>query len=133
MDKLRHKIGQELANHRTGVLCADGELGPQAMPVQYRLVGLDLECLLPRWSNLAYTLEAGGQVLLVILSAPDSQQRWIRYEGRAELLPSPDWPALLPGVRAPEDRYTVIRIRPARIDLIDESAGWGARETLDLA
>lgn len=131
-DKLRDQIAGELATRRVGVLSAGGELGPQAMPVRYLLRGLEVECLLPRWSELAYMLEEQTQVVMVVLSAPESDQRWIRYQGMAEPVTEPDWAELLPGEKAPGDRHTVIRIRPVRIDLIDQAAGWGARETLDL-
>jgi hypothetical protein len=132
-DKLRSQITQEMASHRVGVLSAGGEWGPQAMPVRYRLTGLEVECLLPRWSELTYELEESNRAVLVVLSAPDSDQRWIRFQGTAEQVDAPDWATLLPGEQAPADRYTVIRIRPTRIDLFDHQRGWGARETLDLA
>jgi hypothetical protein len=46
-DKLRKQLTDEMSGHRIGVLSASGELGPQALPVQYRLQGLELLCLLP--------------------------------------------------------------------------------------
>ena len=33
---------------------------------------------------------------------------------------------------AADDRYVTVNLTPKRVDLIDESHGWGARETLDL-
>jgi hypothetical protein len=44
-------------------------------------------------------------------------------------------PGLLPqGLRArpPAELYRLVEVTPTRIDLIDERAGWGHRETLDL-
>jgi len=46
--------------------------------------------------------------------------RWLQYLGTACIADSSD------------ERYATIHIMPERIDLIDESRGWGARETLDL-
>jgi hypothetical protein len=131
-DHLRDQIAHELGAHRIGVLSAGGELGPHALPVQFRADGLDLLCLLPRWSEVGYTLESSPQVILVVLTAPDSDQRWIRYQGAAERIESPDWSTLLPGAKSPADRFHLIRIHPTRIDLIDERRGFGARETLDI-
>jgi nitroimidazol reductase NimA-like FMN-containing flavoprotein (pyridoxamine 5'-phosphate oxidase superfamily) len=122
-DQLRAQIIGELQERRIGVLSAGGELGPHALPVQYRLDGIEVRCLLPRWSEIAYALEENARVLLVVLSAPESEKRWVRYQGTAELIPSLD---------SADDRFYLVRIRPARIDLIDEGRGWGARETLDL-
>lgn len=123
----------ELGARRIGVLSAGGELGPHALPVQFTLEGLDALCLLPRWSELAYALAGSDRVVLVVLAAPESERRWVRYRGTASLVAPADWPARSPAVPAPDDRFHLIRIRPERIDLIDEERGWGARETLDLA
>jgi hypothetical protein len=112
------------------------------MPVRYRNVGLEVDCLLPRWADVAYYIEQDPHVLLVILDSPPTGGgepggglRWLQYRGTAQPISSPDWDRLLPEgtprVR-PEERYVAIRITPERIDLIDESYGWGARETLDL-
>ena len=46
--------------------------------------------------------------------------RWLQYLGTACIVESTD------------EQYTTIHIMPERIDLIDESHGWGARETLDI-
>jgi hypothetical protein len=62
--------------------------------------------------------------------------RWLQYRGSAQPIAAPEWSSLLPegmsNARAAEERYVAVRIKPARIDLIDETRGWGARETLDL-
>lgn len=132
-DKLRDQIANALAGSRVGVLSACGEFGPHAMPVIYRLDGLDVECLLPRWAELAYMLEERTPVMLTILSEPESEQRWLRYQGVSQPVPDPNWSELLPDEKVPAETHTVVRIQPNRIDLIDQAAGWGARETLDLA
>lgn len=133
IDQLRDQILAELKSRRVAVVSASGEFGPSSQPVQYWLNGLEVECLLPRWSELAYALtEESDRVIMVVLSTPESDQRWVRYQGRAVVVESPDWAALLPWEKAPADRYYLIRISPERIDLIDEGQGWGARQTLDL-
>lgn len=95
---------------------------------------------------MTYHLEQNPQVLLVIHDYPPTNSspqaggsegglRWLQYLGTAQPLDSPDWSELLPAATATpllDDLYIVIRVTPERIDLIDESRGWGARETLDL-
>lgn len=131
-DKLRDLIASELARRCVGVLSVCGEFGPQAMPVSYRLDGLDVVCILPRWSELAYLLEESAPVMLIVQADPENNQRWVRYQGVSAPVPHPRWAELLPGEKAPGEKHTVVRLRATRIDLIDQTAGWGARETLDL-
>lgn len=119
IDKLRDQITRELAAHQVGVLSLATPAGPLAMPVRYQTRGLELECLLPRWSDLAYHLEEPRTAVLVVLVPPDGAQRWLRYEGVAS--PTP----------ASADLHQIIQVRPVRIDLIDQQKGWGARETLE--
>jgi len=60
---------------------------------------------------------------------------WLQVQGKARPLAAPDWGRLLPGETArtwPESCYCVLRVTPTRLDLIDESKGWGARETLEV-
>lgn len=113
------------------------------MPVRYRNHGLEVDCLVPRWADVAYYLEQDPRVFLVILDiqangpSPVSGQalRWLEYRGTAQVVSSPDWAGLLPegtSTVRPDDLYLVIHVTPERIDLHDESRGWGARETLEL-
>jgi hypothetical protein len=46
--------------------------------------------------------------------------RWLQYRGIARIGDSTD------------ERYVTIHITPQHIDLIDESRGWGARETYEI-
>ena len=142
MDELRDCIVAYLLKHRQCILTTSGATGAWAMPAPYRplaeAVGsriLDVECLLPRWADVLYHLEQCPEVLLIVLDAQGAGLRWLQYQGTAQGVDMPDWPRLLPKevfpVR-PEDRYSVVRVTPHRIDFIDETRGWGARETLDL-
>jgi len=47
--------------------------------------------------------------------------RWMQYGGVAVVADS-----------SSDERYVKVHIVPERIDLIDESRGWGVRETLDM-
>ena len=60
---------------------------------------------------------------------------WLQLQGTAQLVAEPDWSGLLPdwtSAVAPGDLYLVVRVTPARLDLFDESQGWGARETVEM-
>jgi len=116
LDRLRTHLTHLLQSNPVGVLCAEG---PTAMPVRFEAQGLDLLCRLPRWSDLAYHLEADQPILLVV--PIQATQRWLRYEGISQPAPPVD------------DLYHTVRLTAIRIDLIDETRGWGARETLELS
>lgn len=135
MDELRDRIAAYLLRHCVCVISTGGTTGAWAMPVWYRSRALEVECLLPRWADAAYHLEQNPQALLVIHELQAAGLRWLEYRGIARRIDSPDWAGLLPEgmpLVRPEERYVAFRIKPERIDLIDESQGWGARETLDL-
>lgn len=132
-DQLRDLLQGELASRQVAVLSLAAAGGPEAMPVRYRSQGLTVDCLVPRWSDLAYYLQGEAQVLLVVLTDPGHDGRWLRCRGTARPLAAPDWAALLPGIPDPSDLYLAVRVQPSRLDLIDQARGWGARETLDLA
>jgi hypothetical protein len=140
-NELRDRITAYLANHRVCVVSTSGTLGAWAMPALYRVVAnaLEVECLLPRWADVTFHLEQDPQVLLIIGDACAQEKRnglrWLQYRGTARPSVAPEWSSLLPEGRStarPEERYVAMRIKPARIDLIDETRGWGARETLEL-
>ncbi|MBI3359888.1 MAG: pyridoxamine 5'-phosphate oxidase family protein [Chloroflexi bacterium] len=134
MDELRDTVANYLLKHQVCVLSTSGTAGAWAMPTWYRSRGLEVECLVPRWADVAYYLEQNPEVLLVIHDPQAASLRWLQYRGVARLIDSPDWSSLLPermSIVRPEERYVTFRIKPERIDLIDESRGWGARETLD--
>lgn len=110
-----------------------------AIPVRYRTKNLELDCLVPRWADAAYYVEQSPDVLLVILSALpsgiDDRLCWLQYRGTAQPVATPDWSGLLPkgeSLALAADLYLVFHLVPERIDLLDESQGWGARETLEI-
>lgn len=159
-DKLRDEMAAYFSQHRVCVLSTAGTKGAWAMPVRYRNHGLELDCLLPRWTDVAYYVEQDPRVMVVILDPPSSPLlggtrgglRWLQLQGTARPVEEPDWAGLLPedtptpspGLRLseakrsgassgpPGDLYLVIRVTPERMDLFDESQGWGVRETLQL-
>ncbi|MFQ5854307.1 MAG: pyridoxamine 5'-phosphate oxidase family protein [Anaerolineae bacterium] len=143
LEELRDRMTAFLSHHRVCVLSTAGAQGAWAMPVRYRNRGLEVDCLLPRWADVAYHVEQDPHVLLVIQDPPSSPLVggtrgglcWLQYQGFARPVAAPDWEGLLPGWTAstsPDELYLVIRVTPERIDLFDESRGWGARETLKL-
>jgi hypothetical protein len=135
IDATRDHIEARLAAHRYCLVTAGSIEGFASLPARYRAVGLEVDCLLPLWSEASYYVEDDPRVELVIGCVFEDIGSWLQLRGTAQILDLPDWPALLsqrPGMVAPADLYRVIRVRPTRIDLFDERRGWGARETLDL-
>jgi hypothetical protein len=134
LDELRERIAAYLAEHRVCVFSTAGPEGGRAMPVLYRSRGLEVECLLPRWSDVAYDVWRDPRVTLVFLDARAPEQRWLQYEGTARPVERSDWSDWLPGECAAlsDELYQVVQVTPCRINLMDASRGWGARETLDL-
>jgi nitroimidazol reductase NimA-like FMN-containing flavoprotein (pyridoxamine 5'-phosphate oxidase superfamily) len=142
LDELRERIATYLAEHQVCVLSTAGSEDAWAMPVHYRSHGLEIDCLLPRWADVAYHLEQDPRVMLVILDTRKTSEvlppalRWLQVRGTARPVEEPDWETLLPEetrTSVPPDKlYLVVRVAPERIDLLDESRGWGVRETLDL-
>lgn len=132
---MHDRIDRALAAGQAGVLSAATAGGVWSMPVRYRSAGLQIDCLLPRWSDLVSVLEEDPAVVLVVLDPGGLDRGWLQVQGRAETVAAPDWAGLLPQVQArlrPEELYRLIRIRPVRFDLFDGRAGWGGRETLDM-
>jgi nitroimidazol reductase NimA-like FMN-containing flavoprotein (pyridoxamine 5'-phosphate oxidase superfamily) len=142
LDKLRERMAAYLTQHRVCVLSTAGSEDAWAMPVRYRNHGLEVDCLLPRWADVAYHLEQDPRVMLVILDTRETSEvwppalRWLQVRGTARPVEGPDWAGLLPEDThtsvPPDSLYLVVRVTPERIDLLDESRGWGVRETLDL-
>ncbi len=141
LDALFDRMVAFLNRHHRCVLSVNGLPGAWAMPVRYRLAtavarrALAVECLLPCWADGLYYLERNPHVMLVVRDTPASELRWLQMQGRAQLLPHPDWHEWrLPNSRAatPGDLYRVVRVVLHRLDLVDEGRGWGVRETLEL-
>jgi hypothetical protein len=143
LNALRERIAAYLDERRVCILSTTGPEGARAMPVSYRSQGLEVTCLLPRWSDVAYDVQQAPRVMLIILDADTSVEqgratpgmRWLQYAGTARLVERPDWSVWARDVRPtapPDELYLIVRVIPRRIDLIDEGRGWGVRETLDL-
>ncbi len=143
MDELRSKAAEYLAGHHWGVMSAPvppGNAGQVtwAAPARYCPVpigtgqdALTIECLVPRWADLGYLLSTDPRALLIVPDLGVSWLRWLECHGVAlpvDLQQSAF--AATTGLET-DGRYLAIRIMPRRIDLIDESRGWGARETLE--
>ena len=141
LDQLHARFAACLSERQVCILSTAASSGSWALPVRYRRVSdgddrrLELDCLLPRWADATYNLEQDARVVLVILTACDPPLGWLQVRGTARPLATPNWKRLLPEAAArdwPESRYCVLRVTPSRLDLIDESKGWGARETLEV-
>jgi hypothetical protein len=111
------------------------------MPVWYRSLfgasggrNLEVDCLIPRWADVAHHLTEVVEVLLIVQASPGAGLRWLQILGTAQPVETPDWIHLLPRWASkiqPDSLYQVVRVSPKRIDLIDEDLGWGVRETLE--
>lgn len=134
LHELRERMIAHLSAHRTCVLAATTREGASTIAVRYRNLRLEVECLLPRWSDLTYYVEQDQRVSLVICAASQGPLRWLQLQGTACFVEAPVWDGLLPlatYAARPDDLYQVLRVTPQRLELVDESQGWGARETLD--
>jgi hypothetical protein len=144
LNNLGEQIALVLGRHQVCLLSTNGAGGVWAIPVRYRSQGLEVVCLAPRWADAAFYLEQDPRLLLIVPDRPPlpagkgepvGELRWLQYRGNAELLASPNWAELLPedvSRSPPGDRYLAIHVKPWRIDLIDESQGWGVLETLEI-
>jgi nitroimidazol reductase NimA-like FMN-containing flavoprotein (pyridoxamine 5'-phosphate oxidase superfamily) len=140
-DEQRERIASFLAHQRTGVISTTGSPGVWAMPVWYRPLpgppgGRDLEvdCLVPRWADVAHPLTQNSRVVLIVQASSGAGLRWLQIQGTARPVEAPEWSRLLPrwvSAVQPDALYLVVRVTPSRIDLIDEDLGWGVQETLE--
>lgn len=140
-DEQRKRIASFLAHQRTGVISAIAAQGMWSMPVWYRPAsgpsggrGLEVDCLVPRWTDVAHHLSENAEVLLIVQASSSAGLRWAQIRGTASPVEAPDWARLLPrwvSTVQPDALYLVVRVAPSRIDLIDEDLGWGVQETLE--
>jgi hypothetical protein len=138
LEQLRGRIAAYLAAHEVCIISTQGTTGASAVLARYHLapgtVGTDalqVDCLLPRWADVTYHLEQDPELLLIIPDAQGDTLRWLQARGTARPVPAADWAERLSDVRL-EERYVAMRVTPQRIDLVDESQGWGVCETLDI-
>ncbi len=118
LDELRERVISYLSQNRVCVIATSGTLGAWAVAAQYANACLELTCRLPRWSDALFHIEQDPRVMVIIQDG--NPLRWLQYLGIAHIADSTD------------NHYATIHIVPERIDLIDESCGWGSRETLDI-
>jgi hypothetical protein len=130
LEELRDRIAIYLSQHRVCVISTSGTVGAWAMPALYSSQDLVMECQLPRWADVGYHIEKDPQVLLIVYDLHLTDLCWMQYWGTAQLMPASNGSERRAGA-ASDERYVAIRVMPQRIDLFDESKGWGARETLD--
>ena len=135
LDEIRDRITAFIAQHQICVISTRGVTGAWVAPAWHYSYGLEIVCLLPRWSDAVYYLEQDPHVMVIILDTQSTELRWLQYSGNAQLVHWPDVEQILPQGSPNmqvDDRYVAVRITAERIDLIDENRGWGARETLEL-
>jgi hypothetical protein len=111
------------------------------MPVRYRPAsgpsggrGLEVDCLVPRWADVAHHLSQSARVSLIVQAPSGAGLRWAQIRGTARPVEAPNWARLLPrwvSTVPPDELYLVVRVAPSRIDLVDEDLGWGMQETLE--
>lgn len=141
-DEQRRRIAAFLAHQRTAVISTSGGKGAWAMPVWYRPTSdepcgrrsLELDCLIPRWADVAHHLSDNARVLLIVQAAFGAGLRWLQIQGVARPVDAPNWSRLLPRwlfTMQPGGLYLVVRVRAGRIDLVDEDLGWGVQETVE--
>jgi hypothetical protein len=93
-----------------------------------------MDCLVPRWTEVADHLSERAKVLLIVQASSGAGLRWAQVRGTASPVEAPDWARLLPRwvpTVQPDALYLVVRVAPSRIDLIDEEMGWGMQETIE--
>jgi hypothetical protein len=140
-DEGTQRITAFLAHQRTGILSISASQSVWAIPVWFRLYSelpgsgsLEVDCLVPRWSDVAHYLTQESRVLFVVQASSGVGLRWLQIQGTARPSLTPEWAKLLPRWVSnvqPDRLYLVVRVRPSRIDLVDEELGWGVQATLE--
>jgi hypothetical protein len=130
-----------LAHQRTCIISTSASQGVWAIPVWYRSIlrtsggpVLEIDCLVPRWSDVAHHLTQAPKVVLIVQASSGTGLRWLQVQGMTRPVETPDWTRLLPrwvSKVQPDSLYQVVRVTPRRIDLIDDELGWGIQETLE--
>jgi hypothetical protein len=140
-EDLRERISVYLSHQRTCIISTTASQGVWAIPVWYLLVGvssknprLEIDCLVPRWSDVAHHLTQDPRVVLIVQATSSSGLSWLQVQGTAEQLEVADWNRFLTNwifPVQPEELYLVVRVKPSRIDFVDEDQGWGLQDTLE--
>jgi hypothetical protein len=140
-DEQRKQFASFLTHQRTCIISTTGSPGVWAMPVRYCLHAgpsnsraLEVDCLVPRWADVAHHLTQGCKVVLIVQASTGSGLRWLQIQGTVQSVQAPNWTRLLPrwfSTSQADALYLVARMTPSRIDLVDEDLGWGVQETLE--
>lgn len=134
LDHLCVRIKEFLTEGHLGVLSAASPKGVLSLPVRYRVSGLELDCLVPRWSDLAFLIEEDPDVTLLLVASTPDGLNWLHYRGRATLIDPIPWTGLETGhpkgIR-PDELFHFVHLRPTRIELVSGPPGRCGRETLD--
>jgi hypothetical protein len=134
---LWERISAYLNHQRTCVISTTAAQGVWAIPVLFRPCGnpnMEMDCLVPRWSDVAHYLTQYPKVVVTVHSTSGARLNWLQIQANAIQLDAPDWNNLLPSwvsTLQPEELYLAVRTTPNRIDLIDENQGWGIQDTLE--
>jgi hypothetical protein len=137
----RKEFATFLAHQRTCIISTIASQGVWAMPVWYRPTSgasssraLEMDCLVPRWADIAHHLAKTAEVLLIVQASSGVGLRWLQIRGTAQPVEAPNWSRLLPRWASkvqPDALYQVVRVSPSRIDLFDEDLSWGVQGTLE--
>lgn len=140
-DELNIRVTSFLTHQRSCIISTTGSEGVWAIPVWYRSVQgtsgnpkPELDCLVPRWSDVAHHLTQDQKVVLIVQSSSSAGLSWLQIQGTAQHIGTPDWSRLLPRWVTsiqPDALYLVVRVTPNRIDLVNEDLGWGVQDTLE--
>ncbi len=110
-----------LSQNQVCVISTSGREGAWSVTAQYQNRELELDCYVPRWSDVVYHLEQDPHALVIVMDTKSSFLCWLQYRGTVRM-----------DACSADDRYVAVHLTPERIDVVDESRGWGARETLEI-
>ena len=96
VEELHDNIRVYLAAHRKCVVSARRGSGTTAFPVRYAARGFEIECLIPLWADISFCLEQNPSVTVTIVHGSGDDGPWMKVEGTAAPVISPQWDALLP-------------------------------------
>jgi hypothetical protein len=140
-DERKKQFAAFLAHEQTCIISTTASQGVWAIPVWYSTLpdaagspGLEVDCLVPHWSDVAYQLTQEPRVVLIVQASSGTGLSWLQIRGTAQPVEAPDWERLLPrwvSIVRPDALYRVVHVTPSRIDLVNEELGWGVQDTLE--
>lgn len=116
-DLSRTPITTRLAAHSVGLLSIPDAPLSAAIPVPYRLHNGDVLCLVPRWLDMAATLDRVLEtpVMLAVAETRSDGDHWIYCHGVATLATDATWHGFRPVGTVPSDmqeRFVLVSITP---------------------